>query len=126
LAHNSEITMTLKSFLISLGIVAITAATGPAAAEQVRGARLAAAAEVAAEKTCAYRRKRPPLEIDIYAQRRRPGGYSYRVPDITSTYSYRNPPPYAHVRQTPSGPFDSGFFFDSGIAPRAGDAPYPH
>jgi hypothetical protein len=126
LAHNSEITMTLKSFLISLGVVAITAATGPATAEQVRGTRLADAAEAAAEKSCAYRRKRPPLEIDIYAQRRRPGGYSYRVQDITSTYSRRNPPPYAHVRQTPSGPFDSGFFFDSGIAPRAGDAPYPH
>ena len=118
--------MTLKSFLISLGIVAITAATGPAAADQVRSARLAPAAEVATEKACAYRRKRPPLEIDIYAQRRRPGGYSYRVPDITSTYSVRNPPPYAHVRQTPSGPFDSGFFFDSGIGPRAGDAPYPN
>ena len=92
--------MTLKSFLISLGMVAITAATGPAAAEQVRSARLAPVAEVAAEKACAYRRKRPPLEIDIYAQRRRPGGYSYRVPDITSTYNGRNPPPYAHVRQS--------------------------
>ena len=119
--------MTLKSFLISLGVVAITAATGPATAEQVRGTRQAAeAAEAAAEKSCAYRRKRPPLEIDIYAQRRPRGGYSYRVQDITSTYSRRNPPPYAHVRQTPSGPFDSGFFFDSGIAPRAGDAPYPN
>ena len=118
--------MTLKSFLVSLGMVAITAATGPATAEQVRSARLAPVVEVAAEKACAYRRKRPPLEIDIYAQRRRPGGYSYRVPDITSTYNGRNPPPYAHVRQTPSGPFDSGFFFDSGIGPRAGDAPYPN
>jgi hypothetical protein len=26
------------------------------------------------------------------------------VPDITSTYNTRNPPPYMHVRQTPRRP----------------------
>jgi hypothetical protein len=29
-------------------------------------------------------------------------------------------------RQTTSGPFDHGFFFDSGVAPRGGDSPYMH
>jgi hypothetical protein len=27
--------------------------------------------------------------------------------------------------QSPAGPFDSGFFFDSGIGPRWNDTPYP-
>src|SRR5262245_37446952 len=56
-----------------------------------------------------YYRRRRPLQVDIYARRRR-GGYSYGVPDIIGTNG-RSPPPYMHVRQTPSGPFDSGFFF---------------
>jgi hypothetical protein len=27
-------------------------------------------------------------------------------------------------KQTPAGPFDSGFFFNSGIGPNGGDSPY--
>jgi hypothetical protein len=115
--------MSLKPLLILLGCLGIAAFTGPVAAKEVASARLVTTAEAA--KVRAYRKKRPPLEIDIYAPRRR-GGYSYRVPDITSTYNRRNPPPYMHVRQTPSGPFDSGFFFDSGFGLNGGDAPYPH
>jgi hypothetical protein len=113
--------MTLKILVLSLGLVASLGAATTAVAAERREARLIPTAE-AGKST---RKKRPPLEIDIYAQRRR-GGYSYRAQDITGTYTYRNPPPYAHVRQTPSGPFDSGFFFDSGFPPRAGDAPYPN
>jgi len=30
------------------------------------------------------------------------------------------------VRQTPGGPFDSGFFFDSAIGPHGGNSPYQH
>ncbi|HEU0062394.1 MAG TPA: hypothetical protein VFR19_21110 [Hyphomicrobiaceae bacterium] len=117
--------MTLKSLLLSLGALAICAATAPLAAQEERSGRMLTTA-AAPEKVRAYRKKRPPLEIDIYAQRRR-GGYSYRVPDVTSTYNSRNPPPYMHVRQTPSGPFDSGFWFNSGCCGlHAGDAPYPH
>jgi hypothetical protein len=72
-----------------------------------------------------YYRKRRPLEVYIYAGRRRAGGYSYRATDVTSTYG-QSPPPYMDVRQTPAGPFDSGFFFDSGIGPRGGNSPYLH
>jgi hypothetical protein len=121
--------MTLKSLLLSVGILALWASTGPVAAEEAASGRLlTTAADATPGKSRAYRRKRPPLEIDIYAQhRRRPGGYSFGVSDITSTYNRRNPPPYAHVRQTPSGPFDSGFWFDSGCCGlHGGDAPYPH
>jgi len=119
--------MTLKSCLLLAAVSALLAASVPVAAEEARSGRLLTTADGGAPQTRSYRRKRPPLEIDIYAQRRRrPGGYSYGVPDITSTYNSRNPPPYAHVRQTPSGPFDSGFFFDSGFGLNGGDAPYPH
>jgi hypothetical protein len=60
------------------------------------------------------------------------GGYSYSVEDTINTYgdsrtkyggatSLRDP---MLDRQTNSGPFDHGFFFDSGMAPRGGDSPY--
>jgi hypothetical protein len=71
-----------------------------------------------------YYRKKRPLEVTIYG-RRRIGGYSYRAPDVISTYG-RSPPPYADVRQSPGGPFDSGFFFDSGIGPQGGNSLYFH
>lgn len=77
-----------------------------------------------ATATVRYARASRPLEINIYA-RRRGGYYSYRALDTISTYR-TSPPPYLQVRQTPSGPFDTGFFFDSAIAPRGGFAPYPN
>lgn len=63
----------------------------------------------------------------------RGGYYSYRDEDVMNTYagsrtlfgsanSYRDP---FIDRQTTAGPFDHGFFFDSGVGPRGGDAPYP-
>jgi hypothetical protein len=65
-----------------------------------------------------------------YAARR--GGYSYNYAESVNTYgdarsnygaasSLRDP---KLDRQTRSGPFDHGFFFDSAVAPRGGDAPY--
>jgi hypothetical protein len=75
-----------------------------------------------------YYRKGP--QVRGYVARR--GGYSYTVFDTINTYgnarsrygsinSYRDP---FSDRQTTSGPFDHGFFFDSGMAPRGGDSPY--
>ena len=63
---------------------------------------------------------------------RRRGGYSYNYSDTIDTYgnararygstnSYRDP---MLGRQTTSGPFDNGFFFESGVAPRGGNSPY--
>ena len=62
---------------------------------------------------------------------RRRGGYSYSISDTINTYGdsrsnygstnvYRDP---MLDRQTTAGPFDHGFFFDSGIGPRGGDGP---
>lgn len=70
----------------------------------------------------------------VYGYVARRGGYSYEPADVTNTYGqsrtlfgstsvFRDP---FTDRQTPSGPFDHGFFFDSGIAPRGGDSPYLH
>jgi hypothetical protein len=58
------------------------------------------------------------------------GGYSsYVDPDVINTYAgARNlsvfNDPWAQ-RQSQGGPFDSGFFFDSGIGPPWNDSPYP-
>jgi hypothetical protein len=50
---------------------------------------------------------------------RRIGFYSYSYRDVIGRYR----DPYLD-RQTQAGPFDYGFFFDSGITPRGGDSPY--
>ncbi|MEN2494486.1 MAG: hypothetical protein TECD_00385 [Hyphomicrobiaceae bacterium hypho_1] len=66
------------------------------------------------------------------ASRQRRGGYSYSARDTINTYgdsrtvngganSYRFE---FYTRQTPSGPFDHGFFFDSGIGMNGGNSPY--
>ncbi|MGI9426296.1 MAG: hypothetical protein ACR2PA_24170 [Hyphomicrobiaceae bacterium] len=63
---------------------------------------------------------------------KRRGGYSYSIDDTINTYrdsrtlngganSYRFE---LYTRQTPSGPFDHGFFFDSGMGLHGGDSPY--
>ncbi len=62
----------------------------------------------------------------------RRGGYSYSAPDTINTYgdsrgrfgrteAFRDP---GFDRQTNFGPFDNGFFFDSGVGPRGGNSPY--
>lgn len=62
------------------------------------------------------------------------GGYSYSYADSINTYgdsrtkygsasTFRDP---KLDRQTNAGPFDHGFFFDSGIGERGGDSPYMH
>ena len=62
----------------------------------------------------------------------RRGGYSYTYEDSINTYgdsrgrtgsadSFRD---FQLERQTESGPFDHGFFFDSATGPHGGDSPY--
>jgi len=100
-------------------IVGIAAFAAPVSADEVR-----------ADGTHAKRHYRKNSQVRGYVARR--GGYSYSVPDVINTYgnartrygsvnAYRDP---FSDRQTTSGPFDHGFFFDSGIAPRGGDSPY--
>jgi hypothetical protein len=70
---------------------------------------------------------------DGYALRRKKGGYSYDKSDSTNTYGSparkkSTPPGPPDFRdQTPSGPFDNGFFFDSGVGSLyGGNSPYMH
>ena len=78
-----------------------------------------------------YHRKRAGARVRGFVARG--GYYSYTDADVTNVYggsralygstnTFRDP---FVDRQTIAGPFDHGFFFDSGIGPRGGNAPYP-
>lgn len=70
-------------------------------------------------------------KVKGFSERR--GGYSYSYADSVNTYGdgrskyggasvYRDP---TLDKQTEAGPFDHGFFFDSGLGgPHGGDSPY--
>jgi hypothetical protein len=67
--------------------------------------------------------KSKPLHVTVHpSSKKRRGGYSYGESESYTAEEMRrlfDPP-----RQSRGGPFDSGFFFDSPIAPRGGDSPY--
>lgn len=65
-----------------------------------------------------------PLRGKIYYGRRRIGGYSYHPNQTMSGAEARRFWDPGSTLQSPEGPFDSGFFFDSAIAPHGGNAPY--
>jgi hypothetical protein len=79
-------------------------------------------------RTSAYRpsaakRRRARRPVQVYIDKR--GGYSYSVSDTFNTFSGDARDPMLMLnRQTPAGPFDNGFFFDSPVAPRGGQSPY--
>lgn len=116
--------------VLTLGAAALIAYQ-PAGEAAQRGSKAASASE-AGNYPRARHRKRATRVRGYLA--RRVGGYSYAPEDVINTYgnsrtlfgttnSYRDT---FSDRQTPSGPFDHGFFFDSGMGPRGGDSPYPH
>src|SRR5262245_41695024 len=102
--------MTSKALAIALGVAAILAfriGEPPHAEQVVRVDNKAKGART----------------IELRTYKGRPiGGYSYKDYDSVSTYG-RSPPPWRDVRQSPGGPFNSGFFFDSGV-PRGDMSPY--
>lgn len=83
-------------------------------------------------KSAYYRHRGAKPQVRGYVARR--GGYSYTYADSLNTYGnprtlyggtslYRDP---MMDRQTVAGPFDHGFFFDSGMGPHGGESPYMH
>lgn len=114
---------------LALGVAALMGSAGTGAAAE-RNAKAATRVEGNLQPAKARTYRKRPAQVRSYVARR--GGYSYSVQDVINTYgmsrglygsinSYRD----RYVdRQTPAGPFDHGFFFDSGIAPRGGDSPY--
>jgi hypothetical protein len=108
--------------------VIVTVVSTPADAQSRRPAPQPPVAADGGHPASGYYRRAP--QVRGFVQRR--GGYSYSWSDVANTYglsrsiyggvnAYRDP--FAD-RQTRNGPFDHGFFFDSGIAPRGGDSPY--
>src|SRR6476660_2515417 len=120
--HDSSGGNAVVLLTIALGAIMLLGLSGVTNAGERRTSVEPYAETAANAKTRYYRRKRP-LQVNIYGPRRRVGGYSYGAADVINTYG-SSPPPWADIRQTPSGPFDSGFFFDSGMGPRGGNSPY--
>jgi hypothetical protein len=77
----------------------------------------------ATKYTTKYKGKRA---VRVRGFLQRGGYYSYTDQDAINSYAwtsvFRTP---LSDQQSPGGPFDSGFFFDSGIGPRFNDSPYP-
>lgn len=91
--------------------------------------RKSASSSGGAHRASRYYRRKP--QVRGYRSPRR-GGYSYSAADTINTYgdsrtlfgganSYRFD---LYTRQSRSGPFDHGFFFDSGFGLHGGNSPY--
>ena len=124
----------MKTTLLAIAIGAFALTVGPdAGVAAERNARSAERVDGSLQPTKSrYAAKRKMMRVGGYMGQR--GGYSYSTHDVVNTYglsrglfgsinSYRDN--YVD-RQTSAGPFDHGFFFDSGMAPRGGDSPYPN
>lgn len=112
-------------------LIGLSLATDASAGERKR-TRAVEGPVLAEHPKSTYYRKRKGPQVRGYVVRR--GGYSYTYADSINTYgdsrslygstwSFRDP---SLDRQTTAGPFDHGFFFDSGVGPRGGDSPYMH
>lgn len=119
----------LVAAALMIGVAVSGIGATSAEAEQVRKRSLAQAEQGAgAHRASAYYRRAP--QVRGFVARR--GGYSYSAADVINTYGnsrslYGGSNVYRDGmldRQTPFGPFDHGFFFDSGIGPRGGNTPY--
>ena len=123
--------MKLKgSLTILFGALALMAVCGGEPAQADERKRTTATGDGAGPNKARYYRKR----TRVYGYTARRGGYSYWPEDVINTYglsrslygsmnTYRDP---TLDRQSPGGPFDHGFFFDSGIGPQGGQSPYLH
>jgi hypothetical protein len=130
------IVMKHKGILAVCGAFALLACSGsPLVGERLQSKAYADGSKAAPAKSrpsrySRHRAKRGPQVRGFFA---RGGYYSYVDPDVINTYggtgtlwkstsTFRDP---LAERQSQGGPFDSGFFFDSGIGPRWNDSPYP-
>jgi len=119
-----------KGMLVVCGALALLAFGGsPMLGERWTSAAFADGSKAGPAKS-RYKAKRA-VRVRSFLQRG--GYYSYVDQDVINVYggsralygstnTYRD---FLTDRQTPGGPFDSGFFFDSGIGPRWNDSPYP-
>ena len=122
----------MKRFLSIMAVAAIGLIMTPAGSADAKSRKYRAKnanTQLSQHPKSNYYRRRSP---QVRGFRKRVGGYSYTFADTINTYgdartrfgstnSYRDP---LLGRQTTSGPFDHGFFFESGVAPRGGNSPY--
>lgn len=124
--------MTKAALALALGTLALMSFTTVGEAAE-RRANPVATTQASFQPTKARYSRRYAAPVRGY-RGRRVGFYSYSYRDVINTYgmsrarwgsinSYRDP--FVDM-QTPNGPFDHGFFFDSGMLPRGGNAPYLH
>ena len=124
--------MTKAALALALGTLALMSFS-PVGEAADRRANPVAATQASFQPTKARYSRRYAGPVRAY-RGRRVGFYSYSYRDVINTYgmsrarwgsinSYRDP--FVDM-QTPNGPFDHGFFFDSGMLPRGGNAPYLH
>jgi hypothetical protein len=117
-----------RAVLMAAAAVAILAAPAVEAAGRRTPERVPEPGAGTHRKSSYYRSTGP--QVRGFTQRR--GGYSYTWADTINTYGdsrtryggtnvFRDP---MLDRQSSSGPFDHGFFFDSGTGRIGGDAPY--
>jgi hypothetical protein len=108
--------MKCKSMLAALAACAVAAVAGVPGADGILTAKAHAQASQPGKA-------RPPAGRSV--ELRRGGYYSYGVPEGTRRSDIHLAPMVD--LQSPAGPFDSGFFFDSGLTPHWwNNAPYPN
>lgn len=111
---------TAGAFTLGLLVAGSMSVSSPAAAGERRARAVEEGPQLSEHpKSNVYRRRAP--QVRGYVQRR--GGYSYSY--IDGAIDYRDTSilrDYQNQRRQ-GGPFDSGFFFDSGIN-RYNDSPY--
>jgi hypothetical protein len=130
------IVMKYKGILAVCGAFALLACSGsPLVGERWQSKAFADGSKAGPAKSrySRYSRYRAKRDVRVRGFVARGGYYSYVDADVINVYGgsrakygstnvYRD---FLSDRQTPGGPFDSGFFFDSGIGPPWNDAPYP-
>jgi hypothetical protein len=124
--------MRYKGILAVCGALALLAFSGsPMVGQSSMAQADGAKSRAKAAKKIARTRTKRGARVRGFVMRG--GYYSYIDADVINVYGgsrakygstnvYRD---FLSDRQTAAGPFDSGFFFDSGMGPRFNDSPYP-
>jgi hypothetical protein len=103
--------------VVLLGLFALVACASASQAAERKAARTPAPAAGKHKVILLQKRAQAPGHVVMR------GGYSYGRSEVVIPFGHSRAP-YAAVGQSPGGPFDSGFFFDSGMTP-LNNAPYP-
>src|SRR5262249_38121283 len=130
--HGQQIAAEDIAMLRLLGVALVSAVVAAGALGAQTSARAEGSSASPSSKYRAHKHYRRGPQVRGYVSRG--GGYSYSVEDAINPYGdsrsryggtsfYRDP---RLDTQTNAGPFDHGFFFDSGINPRGGNSPYPN